>query len=199
MRLSKILSAGIFLLAASAALAQAPSYSNVGRTPTKEEIQAWDISVGPDGKGLPAGQGTAKEGAPIFAANAPCATARTEKAERSGRAWLGASPTPKHSPRSNPSELSEVIGRTRLRCLTSFTARCREARAERSRPNEVYALTAFILFKSNIIQEGDVPGREDIAQGANAQSQRICSRAFCGHPGRTQARLQAGHLPLKTR
>src|ERR1700676_1145743 len=79
MRLSKILCAGIFLLAASAALAQAPSYSNVGRTPTKEEIQAWDISVGPDGKGLPPGQGTAKEGAPIYIAK--CALCHGPNAE----------------------------------------------------------------------------------------------------------------------
>ena len=55
MRLSKILSAGIFFLAANVALAQAPSYSNVGRTPTKEEIQAWDISIGPDGNPFPSG------------------------------------------------------------------------------------------------------------------------------------------------
>ena len=52
MRFSKLLAAGIPLLAASASLAQTPSYTNVGRTPTKEEIRAWDISVGPDGKGL---------------------------------------------------------------------------------------------------------------------------------------------------
>src|ERR1700726_2393635 len=72
MRWSKILSAGIFFLVANAALAQTPSYKNIGRTPSKEEIQAWDISVGPDGKGLPPGQGTAKEGAAIFATK--CAT-----------------------------------------------------------------------------------------------------------------------------
>src|SRR5260370_30744543 len=68
MRFSNFSLVGIVLLAASASLAQTPSYSNIGRTPTKEEIQAWDIAVGPDGKGLPAGQGTAKEGAPIYAA-----------------------------------------------------------------------------------------------------------------------------------
>ena len=63
-------------------------------------------------------------------------------------------------------------------------------------PNEVYALTAFILFKSNIIQEGDVLDAEDVAESSNAQSQRICPAEICGHSGRTQARLQAGHLPL---
>ena len=60
MRFSKLLATGIVLLAANAALAQTPSYTNVGRSPTKEEIQAWDIAAGPDGKGRPPGQGTAK-------------------------------------------------------------------------------------------------------------------------------------------
>ena len=67
MRFSNLLAVGIVMLTASASLAQTPSYTNVGRTPTKEEIQAWDIAAGPDGKGLPPGHGTAKEGAPIYA------------------------------------------------------------------------------------------------------------------------------------
>ena len=41
------------LAACVAALAQTPTY-NLGRTPTEEEIRAWDIAIGPDGKGTPA-------------------------------------------------------------------------------------------------------------------------------------------------
>ena len=67
MRFSKSVAFGIFLMAANVAMAQAPSYSKIGRAPTKEEIAAWDISVGPDGKGLPEGHGTSKEGAAIYA------------------------------------------------------------------------------------------------------------------------------------
>src|SRR5690349_20657743 len=47
------------------ARAQSPTYG-VGRTPSAEEIRAWDISINPDGKELPPGHGTAKEGAQIF-------------------------------------------------------------------------------------------------------------------------------------
>ena len=39
-------------------LAQAPSYG-IGRTPSAEEVGAWDISISPDGKELPPGRGTA--------------------------------------------------------------------------------------------------------------------------------------------
>jgi len=87
MRFSSPLAAGIVLLTATASLAQTPSYSNIGRAPTKEEIQAWDISVGPDGKGLPPGQGTAKGGAPIFAAKCAGATGQTVKEQRLALAW----------------------------------------------------------------------------------------------------------------
>src|SRR5882724_8025221 len=54
-------------VACSVAWAQAPDYNNVGRAATKEEIQAWDISVGPQCRELPPGRGTAKEGAELFA------------------------------------------------------------------------------------------------------------------------------------
>src|SRR5687768_8503519 len=49
------------------ALAQSPTYG-VGRTPSAEEIRAWDISIGPTGEELPTGRGSAKEGAPIYRA-----------------------------------------------------------------------------------------------------------------------------------
>jgi hypothetical protein len=45
--------------------AQSPTYG-VGRTPSPEEIQKWDIAIGPDGKELPPGRGTAVEGSAVF-------------------------------------------------------------------------------------------------------------------------------------
>src|SRR5271170_6128880 len=48
------------------AWAQSPTYG-LGKTPSAEEIRAWDIAISPTGKELPAGHGTAKEGALLFA------------------------------------------------------------------------------------------------------------------------------------
>src|SRR3989449_10439841 len=45
--------------------AQSPPYG-LGRTPTAEEIRAWDIAISPTGKELPPGSGTAKEGAQLY-------------------------------------------------------------------------------------------------------------------------------------
>ena len=46
-------------------LAQSATYG-VGRTPTAEEIRAWDISIGPTGEELPQGTGTVREGAQLY-------------------------------------------------------------------------------------------------------------------------------------
>src|SRR5260370_4230057 len=56
---------GMVLAACAVAAAQTPDYKNVGRAPTKEEIQAWDIAVGPHGKGRPQGSGSAQDSALI--------------------------------------------------------------------------------------------------------------------------------------
>ena len=56
------------LLMGVSALAQSPTFG-VGRTPSAEEIRAWDISIGPTGEELPPGRGNAKEGAQVYRAN----------------------------------------------------------------------------------------------------------------------------------
>src|SRR4029453_4868271 len=48
----------------SAAFAQAP---NLGKPIDPAEITAWDISILPEGTGLPPGRGTPAQGAPIYA------------------------------------------------------------------------------------------------------------------------------------
>src|SRR5579862_1985765 len=56
---------GILLVLAGAALLAQSKYG-VGHAPSAEEIGAWNISVAPDGTGLPAGSGTAAAGREVF-------------------------------------------------------------------------------------------------------------------------------------
>ena len=56
----------------SAAFAQAP---NLGKPIDPAEITAWDISILPDGTGLPPGSGTPAQGAPIYAQKCAMCTA----------------------------------------------------------------------------------------------------------------------------
>jgi cytochrome c len=164
MRFSKFLGAGIVLLTASASLAQTPSYANVGRAPTKEEIQAWDISIGPDGKGLPPGRGTAKEGAQIFAVK--CATCH-------GAAGEGGKIGPRLIGGNAKADLESLATIRPVRSIGGywpfattiwdFINRAMPLRQGGSlSANEVYSLTAFILAKSEIIQEGDVMDAETL-------------------------------------
>jgi cytochrome c len=52
------------MLSAGAAWADA----GLGQPATDAEVQAWDISIGPDGTGLPPGGGTAMDGAAVYEA-----------------------------------------------------------------------------------------------------------------------------------
>jgi cytochrome c len=62
-----VLSIAFAALMGGSVLAQGPTYG-VGRTPSADEIRAWDISIGPTGEELPPGRGTVKEGALAYRA-----------------------------------------------------------------------------------------------------------------------------------
>jgi S-disulfanyl-L-cysteine oxidoreductase SoxD len=62
------------MLVATPALTQVPQF---GQSITPGDITPWDISIGPDGVGLPPGRGTAKQGEAVYAAK--CQTCHGEK------------------------------------------------------------------------------------------------------------------------
>src|SRR5262249_47469219 len=63
-----LLAAAMILAAPAAGLAQSstPKF-NVGTPLSPDEIKSFDFMIGPQGQALPEGEGTAKDGAPIFA------------------------------------------------------------------------------------------------------------------------------------
>src|SRR5258705_1128248 len=71
MRRMALLAAPLALtLAASASAADSP---RLGKPISPADIAPWDITIMPDGAGLPAGSGTPAQGAPIFQAKcSPC-------------------------------------------------------------------------------------------------------------------------------
>src|ERR1700674_82630 len=77
MSMRKVLAAAapaLLFALASAAFAQSP---NLGKPISQEDLASWDISIGPDGAGLPAGSGTVKQGEAVFAAK--CQACHGEK------------------------------------------------------------------------------------------------------------------------
>jgi mono/diheme cytochrome c family protein len=70
-----LLAAGLALAAGcGAALAESP---DLGKAASPEELASWDISIGPDGAGLPAGSGTPQQGEQVYLAK--CLACHGEK------------------------------------------------------------------------------------------------------------------------
>jgi S-disulfanyl-L-cysteine oxidoreductase SoxD len=141
-------------LAAVAAMAQTPTY-NIGKTPSAEEIHAYDVypRVGPDGKGLPPGSGTAKEGAKTYAQK--CAACHGPKGAKGagGPDLVGGKETLKslHPVRTIGSFLPFATP------VWDYINRAMPWNNPGTlSPNEVYALTALLLSWNGIIQENDV-------------------------------------------
>ena len=71
---SRFLTVAALAVVCSAALAESP---NLGRVAAPEEIVSWDISIGPDGAGLPPGSGTPQQGEAVYIAK--CLACHGEK------------------------------------------------------------------------------------------------------------------------
>jgi S-disulfanyl-L-cysteine oxidoreductase SoxD len=148
-------------------LAQTPTYSNVGRTPTQEEIRAWDIAIGIDGKELPPGSGTAKEGAQIFARK--CAGCHGPDLKGG---WLIAEDIPRAALVGGKGTLVTSHPVMTIGSWWPFATTLWDY-INRGMPrgqggslsaNEVYAVTAFLLYKNDIIQESDVLDAKTLPQ-----------------------------------
>ena len=194
MRFSKILVAGVALAACASAHAQMQSYKNIGRAPTAEEIKAWDISIGPDGKGLPAGSGTAKDGAAIYAAK--CATCHGPSAEggKIGPQLSGDKAAHDSLKTTKPVKTTGSYWPYATMIWDYINRAMPRNQGGTLNANEVYALTAFILYKSSIVQESDVmdaktlpkvqmPNRNGFVpakfEDIPAEHQRGCTQGVC--------------------
>ena len=141
------------LLMGISGLAQSPTYG-VGRTPSAEEIRAWDISIGPTGAELPPGRGTAKEGAQLYKQKG-CAVCHGATGTE------GAAPNlkGKADPKTDTWERGRILPIRSPFATTvwDYINRAMPLGKEGSlTPDEVYALTAFLLYINDVIPEGEV-------------------------------------------
>lgn len=145
----RVLAAAI-LAACGASWAQSPKY-HLGRTPADQEIKAWDISVGPEGKELPPGSGNADAGAKIYAEK--CALCHGPTATE-GKFLHGVLAGGKDS--LTTLEPMKTIGSYWPYATTifDFVRRAMPFNNPGSlTPDEVYSLTAFLLYRNDIIAE----------------------------------------------
>lgn len=156
MRCSLNLLVPVMILAAPVAgLAQSRTY-NVGTPLSQEEIRSFDFLVGPEGKELPPGHGTAKEGAEIFAKK--CAVCHGKNGEGGAvqRLVLGSPGNPHRGPFKD-TEKSATSYYPYPTIPWDYINRAMPANKPGSLTHdEVYAVVAFLFYRNGIIQESDV-------------------------------------------
>ncbi|AGK58062.1 cytochrome C class I [Hyphomicrobium denitrificans 1NES1] len=138
-------------LAGHAAAQNNPQTPHLGTPMSKTEVAKWDLTVFPDGRGLPPGHGTAKDGRAIYLQK--CASCHGDEGQGATAEDLVSGPHPPTA--DNP---SKAIGSYWPYATTifDFIRRTMPPAAPGSlSSDEIYALTAYLLAANKIIAESD--------------------------------------------
>ena len=130
----------------------------LGRPALPEEIAAWNLDVSPDGTGLPPGSGSVEDGEVIFSEN--CASCHGEFAEgidnwpklAGGRGTLA---------RKDP---LKTVGSYWPYLSTAWDYVHRSmpfGSAQTLDPDQVYAITAYILYSNDLVEDDFVLSNEN--------------------------------------
>jgi mono/diheme cytochrome c family protein len=136
-------------LGCGAAGAEGPG---LGRVATPEDIAAWDISIGPDGAGLPAGSGSARQGEAVYMAkclgcHGECGAGKPNDQLAGGQGTLGPGQTPVKTVGSFWPYATTVF---------DYVRRAMPLNEPKSLSNdETYAVVAYILRINGVIGEDD--------------------------------------------
>ena len=137
-------------------------YEGVGRTATANEVAAWDIDVRPDFKGLPKGKGSVSQGEKVW--EAQCASCHGSFGENNSvfSALVGYTTKKDAETGRVASLMPDTAAPTRttmmkvsqLSTLWDYINRAMPWTAPKSlKPNEVYAVTAYLLNIANVVPE----------------------------------------------
>jgi S-disulfanyl-L-cysteine oxidoreductase SoxD len=150
--------ASALLVISTVALAETP---DLGHPATPEEVAVWDISIGPDGAGLPPGSGTPQQGEAVYAAK--CLGCHGEKgAGKPNDQLVGGigTLTGEHAPVKTVGSFWPYAT-----TLFDYVRRAMPFSAPRSLSNdEVYAVCAYILQLNGIIGENAVMNAQTLAK-----------------------------------
>lgn len=149
----------MFTLGASTAFAAEPGHYGYGTPATPQQIAGWDIDVRPDGQGLPPGSGTVKRGGDVFAEQ--CAACHGTFGEGAGRfPKLAGGEGTLTSERPEPTVGSYWPFAT---TLWDYINRAMPFYAPHTlSSNDVYALTAYVLNLSNIVDNNFIADRTSL-------------------------------------
>jgi len=153
MRLTRSISIALaFISLPSAASAEAPSPYGIGRAATRAEIAGWNIDVGRDGRGLPAGSGSVTHGREVFAQQ--CAACHGDK----GQGGVGDTLVGGQGTLATPNPVRTVGSYWPYApTLFDYIRRAMPQNAPESLSNDdVYAVSAYILHLNGLLPAGAV-------------------------------------------
>jgi S-disulfanyl-L-cysteine oxidoreductase SoxD len=140
--------AATFALLAGAALAA--DKPNLGQPVTEADLALWDISIGPNGAGMPPGSGTPAQGKVVY--EQKCELCHGKEASGGKNAALVSTKT-----RTVTNYVPHAT------TIFDFTRRAMPWPQPKSLTNdEVYAVTAYILALAKIIGENDTMNAETL-------------------------------------
>jgi S-disulfanyl-L-cysteine oxidoreductase SoxD len=158
-------------VSAATAQAQKTAITGVGSTPTQEDLGNLAWTSGPSGKDLPPGKGTAEEGTPLFFQHC----VRCHGVDAVGVKATPMSFSPFMGPRLGGGNgvplFKPVPGRITTMAyfvpwstaiFNTIAVEMPFFRPGTLKPDEVYSLTAFVLFKNGLIKEDEVMNRETL-------------------------------------
>ncbi|MFT5482596.1 MAG: cytochrome c5 [Halieaceae bacterium] len=144
----------------SAGTSKPAGYYGYGQPAAVEQIAGWDIDVRPDGQGLPPGSGSAEDGEPLY--EAQCAECHGSFGEAVGRypALAG-----------GEGSLSEARPHKTVGSYWAYTSTLWDyihrampfTRPESLSDDEVYALTAYVLYLNDLVEDDFVLTRDNLA------------------------------------
>jgi cytochrome c len=140
-----------------AASAQAPQF---GQPVTQADIAAWDISIGPDGKGLPPGSGTPAQGEAVYATKCQACHGEKGKGQPNDRLVGGQGSL---APGKGP--VVKTVGSywPYATTLFDYIRRAMPWPAPKSlADDEVYAVAAYILSLNDIIGKDEVMNAQSL-------------------------------------
>lgn len=152
---------GIFIASLLLAMTTGASFAetpNLGKPIDEAAIAAWDISILPDGTGLPKGSGTPTQGAAIFAEKCSACHGDNAKGGLAG-ALVGGGPIAGIS--AAQKTIKNFWGYSTT--VFDFIRRAMPFPAPRSlSDDEVYALTAYLLSENKLIGANDTMNAETL-------------------------------------
>jgi hypothetical protein len=161
MSLLERIAASAALLVAASLSAHAADNPQFGTPVTQDDLAAWDISIGPDGVGLPPGKGTVAQGEIVFAAK--CQACHGEKAAGKPNDQLVGgfgSLEPGKTP-------LKTVGSYWPYATTLFDYVRRAMPWDRPKSltdDEVYDVAAYLLYLNGIIGQDDVLDAQSLPQ-----------------------------------